>query len=110
MGNAVLSFLCSLVIKFISGSLSVLIDFFLISEALLPTDVFNGILDFNSEIFTAYLPYINWFIPLDYAVLLFGTFLDAYATYIIWKYFKKIISSLFGNSGSLTKILSDVFI
>lgn len=110
MGVAVYSFLCALLIKFVGGMFTVLIDFFLISEALLPTDVFEGILDFNSEIFTAYLPYINWFIPLDYAVLLFGTFLDAYATYIIWKYFKKIIASVFGNSGSITKILSSFFV
>ena len=52
-----------------------------------------------------YLPYVNWFIPLDYAVSLASAFLDAYAMYIVWKYFKKVISSLLGSGGNIAKLI-----
>ena len=106
MGAVAISIICTILINFISGAFTFVIDFILISESFMPTDVFNGLLDIDKEIFTAWLPYINWFIPLDYAVTLFGVFIDAYGTYIVWKYLKKIISSLLGNSGRVTKIIA----
>ena len=48
----------------------------------MPTDVFGGLLNVNTEIFTAWLPQINWFVPLNYAVTLFGAFVDALFTYM----------------------------
>lgn len=71
----------------------------------MPTDVFGGLLNVNTEIFTAWLPQINWFVPLDYAVTLFGAFVDAYAGYIIYLYVLRIIRSVLSGGGFL-KILT----
>ena len=49
---------------------------------------------------------IKWFIPLDYAVSLASAFLDAYAMYIVWKYFRKVLSALLGSGGNIAKLIS----
>ena len=72
----------------------------------MPTDVFKGLLDVNSEIFMAWIPQINWFVPLDYSVTLFGAFVDAYAGYIIYVYARRILKSIVSGGGFL-KILTD---
>lgn len=98
--------IAGLLISFISKSLFFVIDVIQININLLPTDPLKGLLDINSELFTAYLPYINWFVPLDYAVLLFGAFVNAYGTYISYKYVKKIVSSILGSPKSILGSLS----
>lgn len=107
--NAIIALLAGLMISFIANTFYFVTEIILITENLLPTDPLHGILDVDTELFTAYLPYINWFVPLDYAVLLFGSFVQAYGLYITYKYFKKIISSILGNPknilGSLSQIL-----
>ena len=84
MSAAITALLVSLLINFLINVFGGIIEFMLITQTLMPTDVFSGLLDVNSEIFTAWLPQINWFVPLDYAVTLFGAFIDAYASYIIY--------------------------
>ena len=86
MSAAITALLVSLLINFLINVFGGIIEFILITQTLMPTDVFSGLLDVNSEIFTAWLPQINWFVPLDYAVTLFGAFVDAYASYIIYLY------------------------
>ena len=54
------------------------------------------------------MPYVNWFVPIDYAVLLVGTFVDVYAIYIMYKYFRKILASLFDNISNPLKIVSSL--
>lgn len=105
MSAAITALLVSILINFVVNIFSAVIEFILISNALMPTDVFSGLLDVNSEIFSAWLPQINWFVPLDYAVLLFGTFIDCYASYIIYLYVRRILSSVL-SGGSFTKILA----
>ncbi len=106
MSGALIALLCSILINFLANVFSVVIEFILITQAMMPTDVFKGVLDIDTELFTQWLPYVNWFVPLDYAVLLFGTFLDAYASLIIFLYFKRIIRSIF-SGGSITKIIAE---
>lgn len=105
MTAAITALLVSILINFLLNVFGGIIEFILIIQTMMPTDVFNGVLDVSSEIFTAWLPWINWFVPLDYAVVLFGVFVDAYASYIIFIYVKKILSSVL-SGGSLTKILA----
>lgn len=105
MSAAITALLVSLLINFLINVFGGIIEFILITQTLIPTDVFSGLLDVNSEIFTAWLPQINWFVPLDYAVTLFGAFVDAYASYIIYLYVKRILTSIF-SGGSFTNILA----
>lgn len=105
MTAAITALLVSLLINFLINVFGGIIEFMLIIQTLMPTDPFNGLLDVNSEIFTAWLPQINWFVPLDYAVTLFGAFVDVYASYIIFLYVKRILTSIF-TGGSFTKILA----
>ena len=95
--NTIIALLVGLMISFIANTFY-----------LLPTDPLKGLLDVNTELFVAYLPYINWFVPLDYAVLLFGSFVQAYGLYITYKYFKKIISSILGSPKSVLGSLSQI--
>ena len=95
--NTIIALLVGLMISFIANTFN-----------LLPTDPLKGLLDVNTELFVAYLPYINWFVPLDYAVLLFGSFVQAYGLYITYKYFKKIISSILGSPKSVLGSLSQI--
>lgn len=108
MPAALVGFIVSLLADFVDNLLYSVIEFILMFQMLLPTDPFNGILDYSNELFMQWLPYINWFVPLDYAVLLFGSFLTAYSSYIIFLYLKKVTSSLF-SGGSGLKLLSDLF-
>lgn len=103
---SVISLVCSLLGNVITGIGGLIIDLILMYKSFMPTDTIGGLLDVAKEPFVAYLPYINWFLPLDYAVDLMSAFLDAYALYIVWKYFKKVISSLLGSSGNVSKLLS----
>lgn len=105
MTAAITAIIVSLLINFVVNFFGSIIEFMLITQSLMPTDVFKGLLDINTEIFTAWLPQINWFVPLDYAVALFGAFIDAYASYIIYIYIKRIISSVIGGGG-FTKIIA----
>ena len=95
--NTIIALLVGLMISFIANT------FYFV-----PTDPLKGLLDVNTELFVAYLPYINWFVPLDYAVLLFGSFVQAYGLYITYKYFKKILSSILGSPKSVLGSLSQI--
>lgn len=103
---AIIALICSILSNIIFSIFSFIIDIILITQSYLPTDVFRGILDIAKEPFTQFLPYVNWFIPLDYAVTLMSVVLDAYALFVVWKYFKKIISAVIGNYNNGAKILS----
>ena len=65
MSAVITALLVSLLINFLINVFGGIIEFMLITQTLMPTDVFSGLLDVNSEIFTAWLPQINWFVPLD---------------------------------------------
>lgn len=102
----VIGLICSLIGNVITGVGGLIIDLILMYKSFMPTDTVGGLLDIAKEPFVDYLPYVNWFIPLDYAVSLASAFLDAYAMYIVWKYFKKIISALLGSGGNIAKLIS----
>ena len=70
--NAIIALLVGLMISFIANTFYFVIEIILITENLLPTDPLKGLLDVNTELFVTYLPYINWFVPLDYAVFAIG--------------------------------------
>ena len=97
--------MCSVLVNFLINFFGGIIEFMLITQNLMPTDVFKGLLDVNSEIFMAWIPQINWFVPLDYAVTLLGAFVDAYAGYIIYVYARRILKSIVSGGGFL-KILT----
>lgn len=100
-----IALICSLIGNVITGVGGLIIDLILMYKSFMPTDTVGGLLDIAKEPFVQYLPYVNWFIPLDYAVSLVSAFLDAYAMYIVWKYFKKVISSLLGSGGNIAKLI-----
>lgn len=102
----VIGLICSLISNVIVGVGGLIIDLILMYKSFMPTDPLGGLLDIAKEPFVDYLPYINWFIPLDYAVSLASAFLDAYAMYIVWKYFRKVLSALLGSGGNIAKLIS----
>lgn len=106
--SAVIALFAGLMISFISNTFYFIIEIILITENLLPTDPLTGLLNVDTELFVAWLPYINWFVPLDYAVLLFGSFVQAYGLWITYKYFKKILSSILGSPKSVIGALSNI--
>ena len=94
-GFLVLFFFSSTVTTSIIFSVfSFIIQVVLIVQNFLPTDPFGGLLDIAKEPFFAYMPYVNYFVPVGFCVALVSAFVSAYATYVIFKYFKKIISSV----------------
>lgn len=95
----------SLLENFILNIGSFGIDLILAFISFMPTDPFTGLLDVASEPFYQFMPYVNWFIPINYFVILIGSVLDAYALMIVFKYLKKIISSLLKSSGNISKII-----
>lgn len=101
MSTVITGILCSVIVNFVVNLFGAVIEFILITQALMPTDVFKGLLDVNTEIFMAWIPQVNWFVPLDYAVTLFGAFIDAYAGYIIYIYVRKIIKCVLSGGGFL---------
>lgn len=105
---ALFAVICYVVGNFIKAVFTVIIDFILLSLSYMPTDPFDGILDLSNEVFVSYLPYINWVVPLDFAVTLFGAFIDAYALYIIWKYVKRVLSAVLENYKSGAKLLASL--
>lgn len=88
------------IVNFLTNIALTVIQIGLAVQVYMPTDVFYGLFDVVNEPLYEYMPYVNWFIPLDFAVLLIGTYVDVYATYIVYKYFKKVIASVFGNASS----------
>ncbi len=104
--SALIGLLVAGLISFLTNLTLTIIQIGLAVQAFLPTDVFYGIFDVVNEPFYKYMPYVNWFVPIDYAVLLVGTFVDVYATYIMYKYFRKILASLFGNISNPLGIVS----
>lgn len=110
MSSVIIGLLCVALVDFITNVAFFIIEVCLAVQAYMPTDVLRGVLDVAKEPFMTYMPYINYFIPLDFAVLLFGAFIDVYAFYICFKYFKKILSSILGNGksplGVITSLLS----
>lgn len=98
------------IINFITNLAFTVIQIGLAIQVFLPTDVFYGIFDVVNEPLYNFMPYVNWFIPLDFAVFLIGTYVDVYATYIIYKYFKKVIASLFGNTSNPLGMITDLLI
>ena len=101
--------LLNLLQNFLLGIGSFVIDLILSFISFMPTDPFTGLLDVVNEPFFAYMPYINWFIPIDYLVILIGSVLDAYALMIVFKYVKKILHSLLNSQGSMLKVLGFLF-
>ena len=59
--NTIIALLAGLMISFIANTFYFVIEIILITENLLPTDPLKGLLDVNTELFVAYLPYINCF-------------------------------------------------
>ncbi|HBD65651.1 MAG TPA: hypothetical protein DC028_01305 [Eubacterium sp.] len=106
--SALIGLLVAALISFLTNITLTVIQIGLAVQAFLPTDVFYGLFDVVNEPLYQYLPYVNWFVPLDYAVLLIGTWVDVYATYIMYTYFRKILSSLFGNVSNPIKIISNL--
>lgn len=96
---ALISMVVGMLISFLYEVFFFVMDFYMAVLTLMPTDPFNGVLDVSSEPFTEYLPWINWFVPLDYAVTLMGVFLDVYALYIIYKYTSQIIKNVLDGNG-----------
>ena len=104
--SALIGLLVTALINFLTNLTLTIIQIGLAVQAFLPTDVFYGIFDVVNEPLYEYMPYVNWFVPIDYAVLLVGTFVDAYATYIMYTYFRKFLSSVFDNISNPLKIVS----
>lgn len=102
-----ISYIVGALVEFLQNALFFVTDFIVMSLTLMPTDPFSGVLDVSAEAFVQYLPWINWFVPLDYAVILFGTYLDVYALYIIYGYTKQIIQAVIdgGNVKSLASAI-----
>lgn len=70
----VIALICSLIGNVITGVGGLIIDLILMYKSFMPTDTVGGLLDIAKEPFVQYLPYVNWFIPLDYAVSLASAF------------------------------------
>lgn len=107
MSTTVIVLLCSILVNIIYSVFSFIIQVVLIVQNFLPTDPFGGLLDIAKEPFFAYMPYVNYFVPVGFCVALVSAFVSAYATYVIFKYFKKIISSVLGSK-SILVILSNI--
>lgn len=107
MSTTVIVLLCSILVNIIFSVFSFIIQVVLIVQNFLPTDPFGGLLDIAKEPFFAYMPYVNYFVPVGFCVALVSAFVSAYATYVIFKYFKKIISSVLGSK-SILVILSNI--
>lgn len=107
MSTTVIVLLCSILANIIFSVFSFIIQVVLIVQNFLPTDPFGGLLDIAKEPFFAYMPYVNYFVPVGFCVALVSAFVSAYATYVIFKYFKKIISSVLGSK-SILVILSNI--
>ncbi len=107
MSATVIVLLCSILANIIFSVFSFIIQVVLIVQNFLPTDPFGGLLDIAKEPFFAYMPYVNYFVPVGFCVTLVSAFVSAYATYVIFKYFKKIISSVLGSK-SILVILSNI--
>lgn len=101
------SFIVGILIDFLSNAFFFITDFIVASLTLMPTDPFTGILDLTTESFVTYLPWVNWFVPLDFAVTLFGTYLDVYALYIIYTYTRQVIKSIL-NGGSIKSMAAAI--
>lgn len=104
--SALIGLLVAALISFLTNLTLTIIQIGLAVQTFLPTDVFYGIFDVVNEPLYKYMPYVNWFVPIDFAVLLVGTFVDVYATYIMYTYFRKILSSVFDNISNPLKIVS----
>ena len=92
MSTTVIVLLCSILANIIFSVFSFIIQVVLIVQNFLPN---------------AYMPYVNYFVPIGFCVTLVSAFVSAYATYVIFKYFKKIISSVLGSK-SILVILSNI--
>lgn len=106
MWEKLILIVCSALTDLIANLLTFFVDVILIAYNLLPTDPVSGLLNVSKEPFVNYLPYINWFIPLDYVVTLTGAVLDAYGLYICWKYFKKILYAILAYRKNLIGMLA----
>ena len=106
MWEKLILIICSALTDLIANLLTFFVDVVLIAYNLLPTDPVSGLLNVSKEPFVNYLPYVNWFIPLDYVVTLTGAVLDAYWLYICWKYFKKILYAVLSYRKNLIGMLA----
>lgn len=107
MKTTVIVLICSVLANIIFSVFAFIIQVILIVQNFLPTDPFQGILDISKEPIFDYMSYVNWFVPVNFCVTLVSAFVSAYATYVIFKYFKKIISSVLGNK-SILMIISEI--
>lgn len=107
MKTTVIVLICSVLANIIFSVFAFIIQVILIVQNLLPTDPFCGVLDVAKEPIFSYMPYVNWFVPVNFCVTLVSAFVSAYATYVIFKYFKKIVSSVLGNK-SILKIIAEI--
>ena len=107
MKTTVIVLICSVLANIIFSVFAFIIQVILIVQNLLPTDPFCGVLDVAKEPIFSYMPYVNWFGPVAFCVTLGSAFVSAYATYVIFKYFKKIVSSVLNNK-SILKIIAEI--
>lgn len=107
MKTTVIVLICSVLANIIFSVFAFIIQVILIVQNLLPTDPFCGVLDVAKEPIFSYMPYVNWFVPVSFCVTLVSAFVSAYAAYVIFKYFKKIVSSVLGNK-SILKIIAEI--
>lgn len=107
MKTTVIILICSVLANIIFSVFAFIIQVILIVQNLLPTDPFCGVLDVAKEPIFSYMPYVNWFVPVSFCVTLVSAFVSAYAAYVIFKYFKKIVSSVLGNK-SILKIIAEI--
>ena len=63
MSTTVIVLLCSILANIIFSVFSFIIQVVLIVQNFLPTDPFGGLLDIAKEPFFAYMPYVNYFVP-----------------------------------------------
>lgn len=107
MKTTVIILICSVLANIIFSVFAFIIQVILIVHNLLPTDPFCGVLDVAKEPIFSYMPYVNWLVPVSFCVTLVSAFVSAYAAYVIFKYFKKIVSSVLGNK-SILKIIAEI--
>lgn len=86
----------------LSSGTIILIVFALIS-AVLPTSPFQAFLNSSvvGKTYAAYLPYINYFLPLDQIIAVLQAWIACVAIWFIWRFLYDIFKSVSGSGSAL---------
>lgn len=86
----------------LSSGTIILVVFALIS-VLLPTSPFQAYTQASAvgKAFAAYLPYINYFLPIDQIIAVLQAWISCVAIWFIWRFLYDIFKSVSGSGTSL---------